>query len=214
MDFKSNTHLSLFLRKEIIYSFMHLCHLLADISEACWRNRSFHFILEIQAKLVIPFCPCRAVYTGEFPTASGSSVVLLLSWISFNLAQMERGSWHDLVLVTQGSSRNPSFSNSCFILQTHSNQHEICTFPPSSLILEHSTKGIYSSKIIYIPTLQTEDWNVIFEVPGKTLPAAKPALQVLMERLCWHRPGLNTHGHLCYLHRALHHSEEELTHWD
>jgi len=35
MNLKNNIHLSLLLRKEIVYSFMHLCHLLADIPEAC-----------------------------------------------------------------------------------------------------------------------------------------------------------------------------------
>lgn len=34
MNPKNNIHLSLFLGKEIIYSFVHLCHLLADIPEA------------------------------------------------------------------------------------------------------------------------------------------------------------------------------------
>lgn len=118
MHFKSNTHLSLFLGKKVVYSFMHLCHLLADIPEACWRNGSFHFILEIKTKPVTPFCPCRTVYIGEFPTASGSSVLLLLSWLSFISPQMERSTGHDPVLFTQGPSHNPSFSSSC-LTNTH-----------------------------------------------------------------------------------------------
>lgn len=63
--------------------------------------------------------------------------------------------------------------------------------------------------ITCISALEREDWNVIFEVPGKTMLAAMPALQLLVERLCWHKPGLNTRGLLCNLQQ---HSEEELTH--
>lgn len=39
------THLRLFFRKEIKYSFMHFCHLLTNIPETGRRNGSFHFIL-------------------------------------------------------------------------------------------------------------------------------------------------------------------------
>ena len=39
------THLCLFFRKEIKYSFMHFCHLLTNIPETGRRNGSFHFIL-------------------------------------------------------------------------------------------------------------------------------------------------------------------------
>lgn len=76
MNLKNNIHLSLLLRKQIIYSFMHLCHLLADIPEACWRNRSFHFILEKNPQPVTPFYHFKTVYIGELPTAIWSPAML------------------------------------------------------------------------------------------------------------------------------------------
>lgn len=49
------THLCLLLRKQVIYCFMHLCHLLTNIPEAYRRYRSFHFILKIQTVVVTEF---------------------------------------------------------------------------------------------------------------------------------------------------------------
>lgn len=86
MKLKNNIHLSLLLRKEIIYSFMHLCHLLADIPEACWRNRSLHFILQVKAQPVSPFCHLQLVYRGEFPTAIWSPWLLMTSQIKVHSA--------------------------------------------------------------------------------------------------------------------------------
>lgn len=48
-------HLCLLLRKQVIYCFMHLCHLLTNIPEAHRRYWCFHFILKIQMVRVIEF---------------------------------------------------------------------------------------------------------------------------------------------------------------
>lgn len=99
MKLKNNIHLSLLLRKEIIYSFMHLCHLLADIPEACWRNRGFHFILQINTQPVNSLLPlsngsCRRAANGHLQLCFANNI---RNRDPFSTPQIKRVAGQDLI---------------------------------------------------------------------------------------------------------------------
>lgn len=108
MKLKNNIHLSLLLRKEIIYSFMHLCHLLADIPEACWRNRGFHFILEINTQPVNSFLPLRNVPLEYFPRETCLSRIMQISEESRKRNHKKWNSWNFTYLPLK--KNNPTTS--------------------------------------------------------------------------------------------------------